>query len=83
MIQQDTDLLTSLQPIFAPPQTLPPPRQHDHFIPTLPTAAPVNVRPYRYPHYQKEIMTSLITEMLRDGIITPIHNPYSSPVLLV
>ncbi|KAL4582832.1 hypothetical protein LXL04_007393 [Taraxacum kok-saghyz] len=31
----------------------------------------------------KSIMTKLIHEMLRDGLITPNHSPYSSPVLLV
>ncbi|KAJ0493125.1 putative nucleotidyltransferase, Ribonuclease H [Helianthus annuus] len=44
---------------------------------------PVNVRPYRYPRYQKEIMTSLIQDMLKDGVIKPSNSPYSSPVLLV
>lgn len=28
-------------------------------------------------------MTTLIQEMLKDGITTPNHNPYSSPILLV
>ncbi|KAL4583632.1 hypothetical protein LXL04_008212 [Taraxacum kok-saghyz] len=77
------NLLQSFQHIFEPPQSLPPNRAQDHHINTLPTAAPVNVKPYRYPHYQKEIMTSLIKDMLQAGIITPSQSPYSSPVLLV
>ncbi|XP_021992021.1 uncharacterized protein LOC110888826 [Helianthus annuus] len=76
-------LLHTYSQLFDTPHGLPPPRPHDHFIPTLPNAKPVNVRPYRYPHYQKQVMTELITEMLREGIIQPSHSPYSSPVLLV
>ncbi|KAL4580133.1 hypothetical protein LXL04_016314 [Taraxacum kok-saghyz] len=77
------NLLQSFTHLFTPPQSLPSSRAQDHHIPTLPTAAPVNVKPYRYPHYQKEIMTNLIKDMLRDGIIIPSNNPYSSHVLLV
>ncbi|GKB98047.1 ty3-gypsy retrotransposon protein [Tanacetum coccineum] len=77
-----TALLDLFQPVFETPHTLPPTRHHDHHIPLL-TTEPVNVRPYRYPHFQKQIMTQLITEMLKDGIIRPSQSPFSSPVLLV
>ncbi|KAL4582831.1 hypothetical protein LXL04_007392 [Taraxacum kok-saghyz] len=76
-------LLHTYGDIFAVPTSLPPTRTQDHRIPTLRNAAPVNVKPYRYPHYQKQIMTTLITEMLNDGIIKPSTSPFSSPVLLV
>lgn len=76
-------LLTEYSHIFETPTSLPPPRNHDHHIPVTPKAPPVNVRPYRYPHYQKQIMADLIAEMLKDGLIKPSHSPYSSPVLLV
>ncbi|GJW91287.1 hypothetical protein Tco_0168840 [Tanacetum coccineum] len=65
------NLLTDYSHIFEPPTSLPPPRLQDHHI------------PYRYPHYQKQIMTDLIANMLKDGLIKPSHSPYSSPVLLV
>ncbi|GJS67859.1 ty3-gypsy retrotransposon protein [Tanacetum coccineum] len=77
-----TALLDLFQTVFEIPHTLPPNRHHDHHIPLL-TNTPVNVRPYRYPHFQKQIMTQLITEMLQDGIIRPSQSPFSSPVLLV
>ncbi|GJV03649.1 ty3-gypsy retrotransposon protein [Tanacetum coccineum] len=77
-----TSLLDLFQTVFEAPHTLPPARHHDHHIPLL-TTDPVNVRPYRYPHFQKQIMTQLITEMLHDGIIRPSQSPFSSPVLLV
>ena len=76
-------LLTRYPHVFAKPNNLPPRRDHDHHIHLTPTATPVNIKPYRYPHYQKEAMTQLITEMLHDGIIQPSTSPYSSPVLLV
>jgi hypothetical protein len=81
-----TDLQTVLQPythIFAPPQGLPPTRPHDHHIHLTPNSSPVNIKPYRYPHYQKEAMTNIILDMLREGLIQPSTSPYSSPVLLV
>ena len=39
--------------VFAEPTSLPPHIQFDHKIHLLPNAAPVSVRPYRYPHFQK------------------------------
>ncbi|XP_058757747.1 uncharacterized protein LOC131631003 [Vicia villosa] len=81
--QTISKLIKSFASIFQKPQGLPPPRQHDHHIPTLPNSAPVNVKPYRYPHSQKEAMTTIIQEMLQEGIIKPSNSPYSSPVLLV
>jgi hypothetical protein len=80
------DLQTILQPflhIFSPPQGLPPPRPHDHHIHLTPAAPPINIKLYRYPHYQKEAMTNIIADMLPEGLIQPSTSPYSSPVLLV
>jgi hypothetical protein len=80
------DLQTVLQPylhIFQPPQGLLTPRPHDHHIHLTPTATYVNIKPYRYPHYQKEAMTNIIADMLKEGVIQPSTSPYSSPVLLV
>jgi hypothetical protein len=80
------ELQTTLQPfihIFSQPKSLPPYRPHDHHIHLEPSASPINIKPYRYPHYQKEAMTTIIAEMLKDGLIQPSTSPYSSPVLLV
>ncbi|GJW45274.1 retrotransposon-related protein, partial [Tanacetum coccineum] len=46
------------------PTSLPPTRSIDHRIHLLPDTKPVNVRPYRYPHYQKGEMEKLVSEML-------------------
>ncbi|XP_058741863.1 uncharacterized protein LOC131614269 [Vicia villosa] len=76
-------LLQTYKNIFQPPKSLPPCRPHDHHITLLPNTPPINVKPYRYPHYQKDAMTSLIQEMLKEGTIIPSSSPFSSPVLLV
>ncbi|GJX85258.1 ty3-gypsy retrotransposon protein [Tanacetum coccineum] len=61
------------------PTCLPPPRSVDHRIHLLPNTKPVNVRPYRYPHYQKGKMEKLVNEMLSQGIIRFSQSPFSSP----
>ncbi|KAL4569364.1 hypothetical protein LXL04_025000 [Taraxacum kok-saghyz] len=78
-----TKLISQYSQLFEPPHGLPPHRSHDHHIPLLSNSNPINVKPYRYPHFQKEIMTNLISDMLKEGIIQPSQSPYSSPVLLV
>ncbi|XP_076933766.1 uncharacterized protein LOC143599774 [Bidens hawaiensis] len=76
-------LLSSYHHIFQNPTQLPPTSTQDHHIPASPMSDLVNVKPYRYPQYQNKIMTDLISNMLKDGIIKPSQSPYSSPVLLV
>lgn len=76
-------LLQQFSSIFSVPQSLPPHRSQDHHIHLLPGSNPINVRPYRYPHYQKEVITNMINDMLKEGLIKPSTSPFSSPVLLV
>ncbi|XP_052111623.1 uncharacterized protein LOC127742995 [Arachis duranensis] len=76
-------LLSEYQEVFKEPETLPPPREIEHQIHLQPGADPVNVRPYRYPHYQKEEIERLVEEMLQSGVIRESHSAFSSPVLLV
>lgn len=76
-------LLKYYAEIFETPKKLPPKRAIDHRILTLPDHKPINVRPYKYGHVQKEEIEKLVVEMLQAGVIRPSHSPYSSPVLLV
>lgn len=78
-----TELLQKYQPIFHIPNTLPPSRAHDHRIILEHNSGPANVRPYRYPHIQKNEIERAIKEILSTGIIQPSSSPFSSPVLLV
>jgi hypothetical protein len=76
-------LITNYQNLFDEPTHLPPPRQTDHQIPLNHAADPINVRPYRYPQFQKREIEAQIEDMLRQGIIQPSNSAFSSPVLLV
>ncbi|XP_039121357.1 uncharacterized protein LOC120258078 [Dioscorea cayenensis subsp. rotundata] len=78
-----SSLLREFTEVFSTPAGLPPGREHDHHIPLLPGAPPVNVRPYRYPYFQKSEIEKLVGEMMTDGLIRPSTSPFSSPVLLV
>ena len=51
-----TSLLTEFQSLFDTPQTLPPHRLHDHRIPLVEGAKPVNVRPYNHSPLQKDVI---------------------------
>ncbi|XP_071709300.1 uncharacterized protein [Rutidosis leptorrhynchoides] len=69
--------------IFAEPTGLPPERFLNHKINLLPNTQPVNVKPYRYPHFQKNEIEKQVEQMLSSGVIQPSTSCFSSPVLLV
>ncbi|KAL0444685.1 UNVERIFIED_CONTAM: Retrovirus-related Pol polyprotein from transposon [Sesamum latifolium] len=58
--------------VFAIPHSLPPSRPHDHHIHIILNASPLNSHQYRYPHCQKEVMATLIVEILQNGLIPTI-----------
>lgn len=76
-------LLKRYAEVFKEPQGLPPKRSKEHAIVLLEGQGPVNVRPYRYPHHQKNEIEKQVKEMLNSGIIRPSQSAYSSPVILV
>ncbi|KAL5728650.1 hypothetical protein ACHQM5_001712 [Ranunculus cassubicifolius] len=76
-------LVSKFSDIFGIPTSLPPNRSHDHHIPLLSGSSPVNVRPYRYPYFQKSEIEKVVKELREAGLIRPSSSPYSSPVLLV
>ncbi|GJR96132.1 ty3-gypsy retrotransposon protein, partial [Tanacetum coccineum] len=61
-------LLVRFSSLFQVPTTLPLHRTIDHRIHLLPNTKLVNVRPYRYPHYQKGEMEKLVKEMMEQEI---------------
>ncbi|XP_031108696.1 uncharacterized protein LOC116013188 [Ipomoea triloba] len=78
-----TELIQEFQELFEEPKSQPPRREHDHSIPLIPGASPVNVRPYRYSFDQKNTIEEMVKEMLKTGVITESVSPFASPVLLV
>jgi len=76
-------LLNAFEDVFEEPRSMPPHRELDHKILLKPGSLPVNVRPYRYPILQKDIIEKTVKEMLQAGLIRDSHSPYSSPIVLV
>ena len=76
-------LLSQFEAVFQEPKELPPSRTHDHHIPLKPGEEPPNIRPYRYPYFQKIEIESQVKSMLQSGVIQPSVSPFSAPVLLV
>ena len=76
-------LLVEFQDNFEEPKSLPPHRMLDHEIHLLPNSVPVNVHPYRYPHFQKAEIEKQVSNMLNSGVILHSTSPFSSRVLLV
>ena len=67
--QEIEELIDQYSQLFQPLLDLPPSRDTDHAINILPATAPVNVKPYRYPHYQKKEIEDQISSMLDKGFI--------------
>ena len=76
-------VLQEFSPVFAEPNSLPPPRAYDHAITLSPGAAPINVRPCRYSPLHKDEIEKQVTSMLESGVIVHSMSPFASPVLLV
>lgn len=78
-----TAVLEACKDVFALPIGMPPKWEFDHRIHLLPNTKPINVRPYRYPYFQKMEIERQVREMLDQGIIQCSQSSFSSPVLLI
>ncbi|XP_019429957.1 PREDICTED: uncharacterized protein LOC109337432 [Lupinus angustifolius] len=76
-------VLQQYEEVFQDPQGLPPARRQDHAIHLKEGAEVPNLRPYRYPHYQKAEIERLVAEMMEARVIRFSISPYSSPIILV
>lgn len=81
--EEVNEVLKEYGDVFKEPKQLPPARDCDHTIPLIPGAKPVNVRPYRLPHHQKNAMEEFMKQLITSNTIQPSMSPYSSPAILV
>jgi len=77
------DVLKECEEVFEETKQLPPNREIDYKILIKVGVDPINVRPYRYPHLLKTEIEKQVEEMMKEGIIKPSNNPYSSTMILV
>ncbi|GJW36708.1 retrotransposable element Tf2 [Tanacetum coccineum] len=78
-----TQIMENFSDVFEVPHELPPKRSHDHRIPLIPGTPPVNIRPYRHPLIQKDVIEAMVKELLESGVIKPSQSPFSSPIVMV
>ncbi|KAJ1694535.1 hypothetical protein LUZ63_011233 [Rhynchospora breviuscula] len=76
-------VVTAYSTVFSEPSSLPPARSIDHQIPLKTDAIPVNIRPYRFSHFQKLEIEKIVEELLSQGYIRASTSPFASPILLV
>lgn len=76
-------ILQQFPDVLIEPKGLPPRRECDHTINLKARSEPPSLRPYRVPHYQKEAMKDIITELIRTEEIRTSDSPYASPVVMV
>ena len=76
-------VLDKFPTVFQSPTGLPRRRMQDHYIPLIPGARPVSVRPYRIAPQLKDELEKQIAELLSLGMSRPSKSPFSSPVLMV
>lgn len=83
--QQELEtLLQAYQELFESQVGLSPTRNCDHRIQLKDKKIWVNVKPYRYPHFQKTKIEKKVEEMLKQGIIQEISTIlFSATIILV
>ncbi|GJS67830.1 retrovirus-related pol polyprotein from transposon 17.6 [Tanacetum coccineum] len=80
---QIAELLESHQDVFATPTSLLPKRKQDYRIPLLPNTPPINIRPYKNPPNQKDVVEAMLKELMESGVIRDKQSPYSHPIVMV
>ncbi|KAD5507739.1 hypothetical protein E3N88_15442 [Mikania micrantha] len=76
-------LLDEYQEIFELPKGLPPSRDCDHKIQLKDKSIQLNLKPYRYPAAQKNIIEQMTQELLDSGVIRNCTSSFAASVVLV
>ena len=63
------EIIDQYEEVFAEPQNLPPKRAVDHKITLTPNSKPINLRPYRFSHFQKLEIEKITQELLQKANI--------------
>lgn len=82
-IQGMTGVLVEFAELFGEINEMSPKRWCDHGIVIKEGAQILNIRPYRYPHDQKDAIEKFVRDMLAACMIRPSVGPYSSLLILV
>lgn len=77
------NLLSEFERLFREPHGLPLIKAKDHAIRLYDGVQPPNLRPYRYPYYQKNEIEKIVQEMLSVGVIHLSVSLFSSAIILV
>lgn len=65
------EVLLEFSDILAGPTSRPPSQVYDHAMPTLPSAVPINSKPYRYSPHHKDEIERQVKELLASSLIIP------------
>ncbi|GJW30031.1 hypothetical protein Tco_0046906 [Tanacetum coccineum] len=76
-------VLRQFDEVFKVLKDLPPQRLHDYQIPLMPNTPPINVRPYRHPPNQKDVINSMVNDLMDSGVVKASQSPFSSPIELI
>nr|GEX89973.1 hypothetical protein [Tanacetum cinerariifolium] len=77
------NLLLEYGDVFVVPTELSPQRSYDHRIPLKDASTVINIRPYRYPPSQKDVIEQMINELLDTWVVRHSQSPFSSPIVMV
>ncbi|GJZ39353.1 putative mitochondrial protein [Tanacetum coccineum] len=77
------NLLLEYGDVFVVPIELPLQRSYDYRIPLKDASTMINIRPYRYPPSQKDVIKHMINELLDTGVVRNSQSPFSSLIVMV
>nr|XP_043639128.1 uncharacterized protein LOC122610201 [Erigeron canadensis] len=77
------ELLDKYADIFDLPQGLPASRSCGHKIPLKDEGITINLKPYRYPKTQKDVIKEMTKELMESGVIRHNTSCFAAPVILV
>ncbi|XP_022026308.1 uncharacterized protein LOC110927012 [Helianthus annuus] len=78
-----SNLLQEYEDVFEVPKGLPPSRPFDHKIVLKDDKVNLNLKLYRYPGAQKDIIEQMTQELLDSGVIRHSSSSFDAPVVLV